>query len=95
VKRFLLGSGSLVLLSLPVASHAQTSSSTDLRYCAALSQVYMRYIGNPETEPRNIRRNDAAADEALSQCRHGNAAASIPVLERKLTDNRFILPPRE
>jgi hypothetical protein len=55
----------------------------------------MRYVGNPETEPRSIRRNDVAADQALNQCRQGNAAAAIPVLERKLTDNRIALPRRE
>jgi hypothetical protein len=55
----------------------------------------MRYVGNPETEPRSIRRNDAVADKALAQCRQGNAAASIPVLQRKLTDNRIVLPQRE
>ena len=95
MKRFLLATAALALLSSPGAPSAQTSASADLRYCAALSQVYMRYVGNPESEPRSIRRNDPAADEALAQCRQGNAAAAIPVLERKLTDNRFSLPARE
>jgi uncharacterized protein (UPF0147 family) len=54
----------------------------------------MRYVGNPETQPRNVRRNDAEAEKALAQCRHGDAAASIPVLERKLADNRITLPQR-
>jgi len=38
------------------------------------------------------RRNDA--EKALAQCRHGDAAASIPVLERKLADNRITLTQR-
>ena len=71
------------------------SPVSDVRYCQALSELYMRYIGNPETEPRKIRRNDAVADKALAQCRQGDAAAAIPVLERKLTDNGFALPKRE
>jgi uncharacterized protein (UPF0147 family) len=54
----------------------------------------MRYVGNPETQPRNVRRNDADAEKALAQCQRGEAAASIPVLERKLTDNRITLPQR-
>jgi hypothetical protein len=92
----LLAAAALALLLPSGAPSAQPrGSSSELRYCAALSQLYMRYVGNPETEPRNIRRNDATADEALAQCRQGNAAAAIPVLERKLTDNRFTLPPRE
>lgn len=68
--------------------------SGDLQYCAALSQLYMRYVGNPETEPHGIRRNDAEAENAMAQCRRGNAAAAVPVLERKLTDNRITLPSR-
>lgn len=75
--------------------HAQgRASSPEQRYCEALSDLYMRYVGNPETQPRNVRRNDADAEHALAQCRHGDAAASIPVLERKLADNRITLPPR-
>ena len=69
-------------------------SSADQKYCAALSDLYQRYVGNPETEPRNVRRNDADAEEALTQCRRGNTAASIPVLERKLSDNKITLPQR-
>ena len=71
------------------------ATARDLRYCAALTELYRRYIGNPVTEPHSIRRNDATADEAVYQCGRGNAAAAIPVLERKLTDNRFTLPARE
>jgi hypothetical protein len=52
----------------------------------------MRYVGNPETEPRGIRRTDATADDALAQCRRGNSAGAIPVLERKLRDAGFTLP---
>ena len=75
--------------------HAQGRlSSPEQQYCEALSDLYMRYVGNPETEPRNVRRNDADAEKALAQCRHGDAAASIPVLERKLVDNRMTLPQR-
>lgn len=92
----LLFAAMLVLLCTSCSPQAQVAgASSDLRYCEALSQRYMRYVGNPETEPRSIRRNDAVADKALAQCRQGNAAASIPVLERKLTDNRIVLPQRE
>lgn len=79
---------------LASSAHAQGRVSPEQRYCEALSDLYMRYVGNPETEPRKIRRNDAEAEKALSQCRQGDAVASIPVLERKLTDNRITLPQR-
>ncbi|HEY4166584.1 MAG TPA: hypothetical protein VGM96_07395 [Reyranella sp.] len=78
------------LLASPVC--AQGRMSPEQQYCEALSELYMRYVGNPETQPRNVRRNDAEAEKALAQCRHGDWAASIPVLERKLTDNRITLP---
>jgi hypothetical protein len=77
---------------LACSAQAQVRRSPEQQYCEALSDLYMRYVGNPETEPRKIRRNDADAEKALAQCRHGDTAASIPVLERKLTDNRITLP---
>ena len=94
--RIFLSAAALALLSSSASLQAQAGgSSADLRYCYALSQLYMRYVGNPETEPRNIRRNDAAAEDAMAQCRQGNAGIAIPVLERKLSDNRITLPARE
>lgn len=95
MNRLLLMAAALTLLSPFAPLRAQASGSpADLRYCYALSQLYMRYVGNPETEPRSIRRNDAVADNAMAQCRQGNATG-VPVLERKLTDNRITLPQRE
>lgn len=81
----------VVLAGLPAEAQVK-GAFPDQRYCEELSQLYMRYIGNPETQPRNVRRNDAAADEALAQCQKGNSAAAIPVLERRLLDNGFTLP---
>ena len=96
MNKLLSGLALLPVLFIGVPAQAQVHPpSADLRYCAALSQLYMRYVGNPETEPRGIRRNDADADAALSQCREGNARAAIPVLERKLIENKFTLPARE
>jgi hypothetical protein len=85
-----------VVIALFLASpvQAQGRTSPEQRYCEALSDLYMRYVGNPETQPRNIRRNDADAENALAQCRQGDWGASIPVLERKLVDNRITLPRR-
>jgi hypothetical protein len=83
------------ILVAALSAHAQShKSSPEQQYCEALGDLYMRYVGNPETQPRNVRRNDADAEQALAQCRQGAAAASIPVLERKLIDNGFTLPQR-
>jgi hypothetical protein len=96
VNRLFLFAAALTLLSPSTPLRAQAGGAPgDQRYCSALSQLYMRYVGNPETEPRGVRRNDAAAEDAMAKCRQGNAVAAIPVLERKLTDNRITLPARE
>jgi hypothetical protein len=84
-----------VLVAACSSACTQGRGSSDLRYCAALGDLYRRYVGNPETEPRGVRRNDATAEDAMARCRQGDAAASIPVLERKLTENRITLPPRD
>lgn len=67
----------------------------DQRYCWTLSELYRRYVGNPITETSSIRRNDAEAQRALAQCQQRNPGPAIPVLERKLLDAGFTLPPRE
>jgi uncharacterized protein (UPF0147 family) len=92
VNKLIAAAAIVVLMAALPADAQRRASSAEQQYCEALSNLYMRYVGNPETEPRNVRRNDAEAEEALSQCRHGNSAVSIPVLEHKLTDNRITLP---
>jgi hypothetical protein len=81
-------------LSLTAEAHAQTPTSApadDMAYCAQLSALYRRYLGNTgegKTFP------DVAAATAIDQCERGNTAAGIPVLEKKLRDGRFTLPKR-
>jgi hypothetical protein len=84
-------------VALPVAASAQPANRSDLAYCSALSDTYVRYIGRDETSPRRIIRQnqgDAEGYVAVAKCRQGDAAASIPVLEKKLTDAKFTLPAR-
>jgi hypothetical protein len=84
--------GFFVLASLPAAVGAQSASQEDLRYCKALSEIYVRYTGSSEfARPP---RRDVVADEAVSRCKAGDAARSIPILERKLTSNGLALPQR-
>jgi uncharacterized membrane protein YfcA len=84
--------GFFVLATLPAAVGAQTASPGDLRYCAAMSEMYKRYIGTSQYDRRP--RNDVTGDEAVAQCEAGNPAAAIPLLEQKLRNNGFTLPPR-
>ena len=82
--------------ALPVAGAlAQPASQADQAYCKALSDTYTRYIGHDEYDPQRLRRRGLlATDLAVIQCKEGNVSAAIPVLEKKLTDEKFTLPAR-
>jgi len=84
--------GFFVLAMLPHAAGAQAALQEDLRYCKALSEMYVRYTGSSEFE--HPPRRDVTADEAVARCRAGDAGRAIPILERKLTGNGLTLPPR-
>ena len=75
---------------LPVVAQAQASAN-DMAYCAELSNLYRRYLGN-SGEGRQF--PDVSASVAMDDCQKGNTAAGIPVLEKKLRDARFTLPKR-
>jgi len=77
-------------LSLSGTAMAQTGSG-DLTYCESLYATFDRYIA-PRGESRSTSGVDAIG--AVEQCRRGNTAAGIPVLEKKLRDNLFNLPRR-
>ena len=66
----------------------------DLRYCAQLSELYVRYVGRSEAGPSAPVKPDVNGGVALAKCHAGDAAASIPILERKLRNAGFTLPPR-
>lgn len=83
MKRILIVLATMALAPL-TAVRAQVD---DKAYCAQLSDLYRRYVQNAPG-----RGFDVEASVALEDCRKGNAAASIPVLERKLRENR-ITPP--
>jgi hypothetical protein len=89
-----------VSLALPFAAQAQQQPfggypSADMEYCAKLSELFVRYVGRSEAGPRTPVTPDAVSGTALAQCKHESTVAqAIPVLERKLLDARFTLPPR-
>ena len=89
-----------VFLALPLAAQAQDKPfggypNADMQYCARLAELYVRYVGRSETGPRTPVTPDAVGGTALAQCKDENKVTqAIPVLERKLLDARFTLPPR-
>jgi hypothetical protein len=82
-------------ISLSSAVKAQhVANAGDLRYCAQLSELYIRYVGRLEAGPSAPVKPDVNGGVALAKCHAGDAAASIPILERKLRNAGFTLPPR-
>jgi hypothetical protein len=69
-------------LVLPFAAFAQ---SADAKYCEALSVEYRKLNTGSDSGP---------LAEAMAQCKAGNTAAGIPVLEKALKDAKVTLPPR-
>jgi hypothetical protein len=90
----------IALVALQPAAQAQEKPfggypSADMQYCAALSDLYIRYVGRSETGPRTPVAPDVVGGVALAQCKQQDTVAqAIPVLERKLLNARFTLPPR-
>ncbi|HSS84748.1 MAG TPA: hypothetical protein VLL30_13360 [Reyranella sp.] len=81
--------------AVPLAAEAETGDrAADLRYCAQLSELYVRYVGRSEAGPKAPVRPDVNAGVALAKCNEGDAATAIPILERKLVNAGFTLPPR-
>ena len=76
--------------ALPVGAHAQ---SADARYCKALGDSYMTYLGNGG-DPRHQAGPNVNATEAMAKCQAGDTAAGIPPLEKALSDAKIALPAR-
>jgi hypothetical protein len=75
-----------LLLAAPLSAWAD-----DMKYCAELTALYRRYLGN-SAEGKMF--PDVTVANAISDCEKGNTAAGIPILEKKLRDGRFTLPKR-
>ena len=85
----------IAVIALPAGSQAQqVARAADLRYCAQLSELYVRYVGRSEHGPNAPVKPDVNGGVALAKCHEGDAVASIPILERKLLNAGFTLPPR-
>jgi hypothetical protein len=79
-----------VSVLIPFGASAQ---ATDADYCRALTQKYETYVAN-KSVGHTAGSPTIDGSVAISQCKDGNTAAGIPVLERKLRDARVDLPPR-
>jgi hypothetical protein len=80
--------GAVAAIALPQIASAQ---SADQRYCSAMSSKYQQFAGFSanRAQPAN-----GQVNVAMEQCREGQTAQAIPVLEAALHDANVALPPR-
>ena len=68
------------------------AQSNDAAYCKALSEKYEALIVN--MKGHTTQQGSVDGDYAVQQCKAGNPAAAIPILEKKLNDAKIELPKR-
>jgi hypothetical protein len=67
------------------------AQASDAAYCAKLAELVTRYIGK---QINGQNRPDSESLVAMDRCDHGDTAAGIAVLEKKLLNGGFTLPRR-
>jgi hypothetical protein len=82
----------LPLLAGTVLANPAVAQSDDAAYCAQLGSLALRYTGS--AGGNGGLRPDFSTTEAIDDCRKGNTAAGIAVLEKTLRNNGFTLPKR-
>jgi hypothetical protein len=92
MKRHLFLLAALAFFS-PQPSMAQGTAQGggDAAYCAKLGELVTKYIGK---QINGQNRPDSESLVAMDRCDHGDTAAGIPILEKKLKSGGFTLPPR-
>jgi hypothetical protein len=93
-----LAAAALIFMAPAAALAAPIDTSIsmgDAAYCQALASRYVRYVGHDDASSRRVRDHGTIDGQvAVSQCRSGNPAAAIPVLERELLNAKVALPSR-
>ena len=84
----------LLAAGVTLSSAAAAQNAADARYCDKLVDLYRTYVNNPQ-DPKPAFRSPVASHElAIANCKAGNTAPGIAVLEQVLRDNKFTLPSR-
>lgn len=86
----------LIVTALALAANGSVPAiaqdrARDATYCERLYGSWSRYLAPMTSSPRVTRIHQ---DEAVEQCRKGDAAEGIAILEKTLRDNKFTLPSR-
>jgi len=82
----------MLLLTCFVLPTTVVAQADDAAYCRQLGDLAIRYTASTGGEARPML--DTTAFAAIADCNKGNTAAGIPVLEKKLRNNRLTLPKR-
>jgi hypothetical protein len=82
----------LVACAVLAGPAAAQSNSNDAAYCAQLAGMVQRYVGSTGSGT-SVMPNPTII-WAMEQCRWGDPAPAIPILEKKLLDYRLDLPKR-
>jgi hypothetical protein len=82
----------LLLLAGAALASPAVAQSDDAAYCAQLGALALRYTGSAGGQ--GGLRPDFTTVGAIDDCKKGNTAAGIPVLEKTLRNNSFTLPKR-
>ena len=82
----------LLLLAGAALASPAIARSDDAAYCAQLGALALRYTGSAGGQ--GGLRPDFTTVGAIDDCKKGNTAAGIPVLEKTLRNNGFTLPKR-
>jgi hypothetical protein len=82
----------LLLLAGAALASPAVAQGDDAAYCAQLGALALRYTGSAGGQ--GGLRPDFTTLGAIDDCKKGNTAAGIPVLEKTLRNNGFTLPKR-
>jgi uncharacterized protein (DUF1501 family) len=82
----------LLLLVGAIPAIPAMAQTDDAAYCAQLGSLALRYTGSAGAEGRLA--PDLSTLGAIDDCKKGNTAAGIAVLEKKLRSHGFTLPKR-
>lgn len=82
--------GGLIVSPLFATAPASATTMNDVAYCQALTKKYLTFAPAHRREMVGT----VEVNVAIEQCKAGDTAAGIPVLERKLRDARVDLPSR-
>jgi len=81
-----------LLITCAAFAGPAAAQSSDAAYCSQLASMVQRYVGSSGSGTAVM--PNPTVIWAMEQCRSGDAAAAIPILERKLVDYQLTLPRR-